>query len=363
MSLYRRGKIVRAMWMLAMLSLVSLVIPAGTTSAQADSLTFPETGKTLKGAFLRYWTYHPQKGAPVSDEIKERSDIDGKTYTVQYFERVVFELHSDNQQPYDVLLSLLGVSYYSQRYPNGAPGQQPCMSPDAIAFPQTGKRLGCTFLDYWQRNGGLMQFGYPISDEFMEKSDADGQPRRVQYFERAVLAYNNEAIAHFDSTAGYVLESRLGMVRFGAKSNSQQVSAFATPQPHNPSDCEVTAHGPSDTDPPWPDPPLRASVGQGFVVSGTIRSSDGCAPITGAKVAYVLAGPDGQYDDEHQGAVLTGSSGGYRFESNFPGFYGAGGPHIHLYITAEGYRPLEAEIFAACGQTEGTFNIVLAPAR
>ncbi|HEY0071660.1 MAG TPA: hypothetical protein VGE04_16970 [Chloroflexia bacterium] len=365
MTLQRQGRTARALWTLAILSLIGLVLPVGTTSAQSDSLTFPETGKTLRGVFLRYWTYHPHQGAPISDEMQERSDIDGKTYTVQYFERAVLELHPENQQPYDVLLSLLGVSYYSQRYPEGAPGQEPCMSPDSVLFPQTGKRLGCTFLDYWQRNGGLMQFGYPISDEFMEESDADGQPRRVQYFERAVLAYNNEAIARFDSEAGYVLEGRLGMVRLSAKSGSRQVSAFAPPQPrpHSPSGCEVTFHGPSETDPPWPDPPLRASVGQGLVVSGTIRSGEGCSPIAGAKLAYVLAGPDGQYDDEHQGAVLTGSSGGYRFETNFPGYYGAGGPHIHLYITAEGYRPLEAEIFAACGQTGGTFDIVLAPAR
>jgi protocatechuate 3,4-dioxygenase beta subunit len=76
-----------------------------------------------------------------------------------------------------------------------------------------------------------------------------------------------------------------------------------------------------------------------------------------------MAGPDGQYDAEHEGAVLTDRSGAYRFESNFPGFYGAGGPHVHIYVTADGYRPLETEVFAACGQTLGTYDIVLAPAR
>ena len=31
------------------------------------------------------------------------------------------------------------------------------------------------FLQYWQQNGGLAQQGFPISDEFMEKSDLDGK--------------------------------------------------------------------------------------------------------------------------------------------------------------------------------------------
>ncbi|MFL5735444.1 MAG: alpha/beta fold hydrolase, partial [Chloroflexia bacterium] len=36
-------------------------------------------------------------------------DLNGKPYTVQYFERAVFELHPENAAPYDVLLSQLGT--------------------------------------------------------------------------------------------------------------------------------------------------------------------------------------------------------------------------------------------------------------
>src|SRR4026208_1062229 len=63
---------------------------------QGDSRTFPETGKTVKGVFLKYWNEHgglSQQGFPISDEMQEVSDTDGKTYTVQYFERAVFEHH------------------------------------------------------------------------------------------------------------------------------------------------------------------------------------------------------------------------------------------------------------------------------
>ena len=32
-----------------------------------------------------------------------------------------------------------------------------------ITFPETGKTLSGGFLAYWQQNGGLAQFGFPIS--------------------------------------------------------------------------------------------------------------------------------------------------------------------------------------------------------
>ena len=40
-----------------------------------------------------------------------------------------------------------------------------------MLFRETGKRLGGKFLAYWQTHGGLLQQGFPISDEFVEVSD------------------------------------------------------------------------------------------------------------------------------------------------------------------------------------------------
>jgi pimeloyl-ACP methyl ester carboxylesterase len=71
------------------------------------------------GKFLTYWQQHgglTQQGFPISDEFQEKSDLDGKTYTVQYFERAVFELHPENAPPYDVLLSQLGTFRYNHKY-------------------------------------------------------------------------------------------------------------------------------------------------------------------------------------------------------------------------------------------------------
>src|SRR5439155_19707636 len=150
-------------------------LPPASGYGQSDSQTFAGTGKTVRGKFLtKYWAASRggvlQYGLPISEEMQERSDTDGRTYTVQYFERTVFELHPENGPPYDVLLSLLGVSQYKQKYSKGARDQVGNTYDGSQLFSETGKRVGCQFLDYWLRYGGLMEFGYPISEEFTEVS-------------------------------------------------------------------------------------------------------------------------------------------------------------------------------------------------
>jgi hypothetical protein len=194
-----------------LMTLAMLVVgqPVPTHAQPAsDCRSFPETAKEVCGLFLSYWNEHgglTQQGFPMTGEFNELSSTNGKTYTVQYFERAVFEKHPENKPPYDVLLSLLGNAFYSQKYPGGAPNQQANTSTGSMLFPETGKRLGGRFLDYWRTHGGLMQQGYPISNEFMEKSDLNGQTYRVQYFERAVFEYHPEEKPPFD-----VLLSQLG---------------------------------------------------------------------------------------------------------------------------------------------------------
>lgn len=201
------------------LALVAPVLsfgPAPGIQAQGSSKTFPETGKTVSGKFLQYWNNNgglTQQGYPLSEQIQERSETDGKIYTVQYFERAVFEHHPENAgKPSEVLLQLLGSFLHIQKYAQGVPGAVPNNEPGSMRFAETGRRLGGKFLTYWQTHGGLAQQGFPISDEFMEKSDLDGKTYRVQYFERAVFELHPENRPPFD-----VLLSQLGTFRYRAK--------------------------------------------------------------------------------------------------------------------------------------------------
>ncbi len=192
--------------------------PSATVTIPGEgSQLFPETGKTVSGIFLDYWLKNgglAQQGYPISEPLNEVSDLNGKTYVVQYFERAVFEYHPEQTDPkYNVLLSLLGNFRYKQKYPKEALNQQPNNGPGSILFPETGKRLGGAFLKYWQEHGGLSQQGYPISDEFTEQSDANGKTYVVQYFERAVFEYHPENAG----TPYEVLLSQLGTFTYREK--------------------------------------------------------------------------------------------------------------------------------------------------
>jgi len=103
-------------------------------AAADDCQTFSQTGKMICGDFLVYWRDHgglAQQGYPISDVFDEKSDTDGITHKVQYFERAVFEMHPENQPPNTVLLGLLGSQKYAAKYPGGTPGASPAVAPAA----------------------------------------------------------------------------------------------------------------------------------------------------------------------------------------------------------------------------------------
>ncbi|HMA34568.1 MAG TPA: hypothetical protein VKY74_08810 [Chloroflexia bacterium] len=114
--------------------LLTLTWGAYSSHAQtaAGCQAFPQTGHMICGKFLDYWQSHgglTQQGYPLSEEFTETSDLNGKPYTVQYFERAVFEYHPENQPPYNVLLSQLGTFLGKANYSKGFP-----TTPGALPF-------------------------------------------------------------------------------------------------------------------------------------------------------------------------------------------------------------------------------------
>jgi len=117
---------------------------------------FPETGHNICGDMLKAWhangleidgrAGHSEAenlalfGMPLSGEMQET--VEGKEYTVQWFERGRFELHPENKAPYNVLLGRLGAELATgstapatNRYV--LPGDQ--VFPEGVAFqPSTG---------------------------------------------------------------------------------------------------------------------------------------------------------------------------------------------------------------------------------
>jgi len=362
--------------------------PQGKAFARADepSMTFAETGKTVRGRFLEYWGRNGGtvvQGLPISNEMQEKSEVDGKTYTIQYFERAVFERHPENSQPYDVLLSLLGSSLYRERYGKAVTAQKSPDTQGARFFPETGKWVGCEFLSFWEQYGGLPQLGYPVSDAIVERSQVDGKRYAVQYFQRVILEYHPELV-YEAATRSYVnvVVQPLGTLRFASLYASQLPSAL-TAKSGDTSPCAPTTESPEiyHFGQTITDAPIRSSVGKGHTLSGTLRSSADCSPLAGAKLVFTIWGRNPE--TPVSAAVLTNSKGEFIFESNAPGSegesltsrtsasrnVGLAAPllkpgefgSILVYASAPGYKPITTEIRLSCNATQTFFDVVLVP--
>jgi hypothetical protein len=168
-------------------------------SGAPGSLYFSETGHNLPAMFRKYWEAKgglAQFGYPKTEPFREFNLADGKIYTVQYFERNRFEYHPENAgTEYEVLLGLLGNQLTETRR---ASGEKPFSRttnanyPGGIYFADTGHNLRGSFRSYWEANGGLSLYGYPISEEFEEVNPDDGKTYLVQYFERNRFEYHPE---------------------------------------------------------------------------------------------------------------------------------------------------------------------------
>lgn len=165
----------------------------------ANNAYFKETGYFVSQPFLKYWQENGGLGLfgyPISDQIRETIEGTGETYVAQYFERARFEQHPELGDP--VVLGLLGA-LLTEPEPVAQPKE------GTTFFPETGHNVSPAFLRYWNENGGLAIFGYPITEERVEKNPVDGKNYTVQYFER------NRFELHPDE-AGTPFEVQLGLL-------------------------------------------------------------------------------------------------------------------------------------------------------
>lgn len=141
-----------------------------------------------------------------------------------------------------------------------------------------------------------------------------------------------------------------------ASSTHQSISA----KPISVMECQPT---PADYLGPYyePNAPVRSSVGKGYNLKGMVLSSKDCTPIANARIELWLTGPSGEYDDDHRATLFSDNEGRYSFESNIPqGYYGRP-PHIHIRISAAGFRILTTQHYSSRNQATAEFDIVLIP--
>jgi hypothetical protein len=105
-------------------------------------------------------------------------------------------------------------------------------------------------------------------------------------------------------------------------------AATATATPARPSRCQPTESNPGGTNNYIPDAPERASLGEGFVITGTVRAALGCRPLRDVRIQVWLATETGGEQD-NRASVRTDENGVYRIETA-PTVAQFGEPNIHV---------------------------------
>jgi hypothetical protein len=94
-------------------------------------------------------------------------------------------------------------------------------------FPETGYCTGGRIREVWERGGGLMVFGFPITS--LQEEILEGRPVKVQWFERARLELHPDNPYPYD-----VLVGRVGADLMGKSPGPRAVALTAIP-----GDCRV----------------------------------------------------------------------------------------------------------------------------
>lgn len=139
------------------------------------------------------------------------------------------------------------------------------------------------------------------------------------------------------------------------------LAAFAAGASSAPQAAPACRPTPPDALGPFYEPgaPVRSKVGTGYVLSGRVLAARTCRAIPRARIELWLVNPQGVYDDAHRATIVAGRRGGYRFESNKPPSYESRPPHIHIRVTARGYRTLVTQHYPKAGRSSAVFNLVL----
>lgn len=93
-------------------------------------------------------------------------------------------------------------------------------------FTETGQKACGRILEYWEQNGGLPVFGYPITGQY--EDSVEGKPTQVQWFERNRLELHPENARPYD-----VLLGRLGADKLAAEGRDWTQFGKASPDAAN----------------------------------------------------------------------------------------------------------------------------------
>jgi hypothetical protein len=167
--------------------LFGLLAVPGPIQAQTAQRCFPETGQCISGPIRAYWERNGGLavfGYPITVQREELAE--GRSIQVQWFERDRLEIQANGT----LTAGRLGARYLELARRPWQRGERSPAQPNCRWFEETGHQVCGMMLDYWNKNGGIERFGYPLTGVFEE--NIEGQPYQVQYFERRRMEYHPE---------------------------------------------------------------------------------------------------------------------------------------------------------------------------
>ena len=187
-------------------TLLATLQPVTAQPSASQAMYFSQTGFWVDPVFADFWRTRgglDTFGYPVS-----RVFYEGGLHR-QYFERAIFEHHDDKPFPINVLPVRLGATLTIEQRQRGdepfralSNGNAPAA--DALYFFETGHYLAGVFRAYWEENGGIVTFGYPLSEPFEEADIYTGELQLVQYFERTRMEHHPDLPAEYQILLGHL---------------------------------------------------------------------------------------------------------------------------------------------------------------
>ena len=221
-SIHMKG--IRFIGVLVLMLLViigMLVHPSVQAAEQRKCFDVALIPDCIEGRFLQFWEDNGGVavfGYPITSAFEQVNEDTGQVYLTQYFERQRFELHPENNAPYDVLLGRLGAVKSDWTSPNwreeDARSRSYGFAEMPLYFEETKQNVGENVSAFWQTNGlefdgdagksraeSIALFGMPLRAE----KGSSAKPYTWQVFERAILEY------HPEITGNPTLGDRLGV--------------------------------------------------------------------------------------------------------------------------------------------------------
>lgn len=299
-------------------------------------------------------------GLPLTEVF---TDTDG--LLVQYFERARFELQRKADGGVLITRALLGNLLTRERVDAAFAPHEPVVEASGVRYvPETRHLIGGAFRKYWERNGGVTVFGYPISEELVEADGPQGALAVVQWFERARFVFHPDA-----PTADQVQLSPLGRIYADQQALSAAVRApvppllklgegrfaFTSTSPTGQNVLRALARLDGSLIAPQQRLSFNAAIGEvsarigylpaGMIVSGVVTDGVGGGICMVSSALYVAALRAGLAIDARRGHSLL-----LRFAEAAPGMEAAvAQPDLDLVIRNDTPYPLTVAAYAQDG--------------